>query len=63
MAWRGTFEADHTGEFMGVAPTGKRVTLTGISTDRIHEAKFVERWDSADMLGFLQQLGVSRAPE
>lgn len=59
VAWRWTFQAQHTGEFMGIGATGKQVTLTGISIDRIADGKFVERWDSYDMLGLLQRLGVS----
>ena len=51
--WRGT----HKGEFMGVAPTGKQVTLTGISILRIVGGKIVEEWGEMDTLGMLQQLG------
>ena len=52
--WRGT----HKGEFMGIAPTGKQVTLTGISIIRIAGGKIVEEWGEMDMLGWMQQLGV-----
>ena len=62
VAWRWTFQAHHTGEFLGIPPTGQQITLTGISIDRIAGGKFVERWDSADMLGLLQQLGAIPAP-
>jgi len=53
--WRGT----HRGEFMGVAPTGKRVTITGISILRIVGGKIVEEWGEMDNLGMMQQLGLS----
>jgi len=36
--WRGT----HKGEFMGVAPTGKQVAMTGICINRFAGAKIVE---------------------
>jgi len=52
--WRGT----HKGEFMGVAPTGKEVTITGISILRIVGGKLVEEWGEMNMLGMMQQLGV-----
>ena len=52
--WRGT----HQGEFMGIPPTGKVVTLTGIYITRVAGGKCVEDWCSADMLGMFQQLGV-----
>ncbi len=57
VAWRWTFQGDHTGPFMGIPPTGRRIVLTGVSIDRIAGGKFVERRDSADMLGLMQQLG------
>ena len=62
VAWRWTFQGTHSGEFMGIPPTSKKITLTGISIDRLAGGKFVERWDSADTLGMMQQLGVISAP-
>jgi predicted ester cyclase len=62
VAWRWTFQGTHSGAFMGIPPTSKRITLTGISIDRLAGGKFVERWDSADTLGMMQQLGVISAP-
>ena len=47
----------HRGIFMGVAPTGKTVTWTGISIDRFEAGKIVERWTEIDVLGVLQQIG------
>ena len=52
-AYRGT----HKGEFMGIAPTRKQVTMTGISILRIVGGKIVEEWGESDNLGFMQQLG------
>jgi predicted ester cyclase len=48
----------HKGEFMGIAPTGKEVTITGISIIRIVGGKIVEEWGEMDNLGVMQQLGV-----
>lgn len=50
--------ATHRGEWMGVSPTGRRVTATGISIYRIASGKIVEEWDSYDNLSVMQQLGV-----
>jgi steroid delta-isomerase-like uncharacterized protein len=55
---RWTASGTHQGEFMGVAPTGKRVTITGISIHRIAHGKIVEEWQQWDSLGLMQQLGV-----
>ncbi len=46
------------GVFLGIPPTGKHVTVTGIDIMRITGGKFVEHWDAVDNLGLLQQLGV-----
>jgi len=56
--WRGT----HQGAFLGIAPTGKQVSVTGIDISRVESGKFVEHWQAADNLGLLQQLGVVPAP-
>jgi steroid delta-isomerase-like uncharacterized protein len=48
----------HQGEFMGNAPTGNQVTLTGIDILGIAEGKVVEHWGNFDDLGMMRQLGV-----
>ena len=54
---RYTIRATHRGEFMGIAPTGKHVTVTGIAIFRVEEGKIAELWDNQDVLGLMQQLG------
>ena len=54
---RYTFRGTHTGNFMGIAPTGKQVTQTGITINRFANGKAVELWGNVDDLGLLQQLG------
>lgn len=53
----------HSGELMGIPATGKRVTVTGISINRISGGKVVENWGEFDALGMMQKLGVVPAPE
>lgn len=55
--------ATHVAEWMGIAPTGKRITLTGIDISRLKDGRIVEHWTQCDMLGLLQQLGVIPAEE
>jgi predicted ester cyclase len=43
---------------MGIAPTGKQIAIKAISMWRVTDGRIVERWESADMLGLMQQLGV-----
>ncbi len=45
---------------MGVAPTGKLITVSGISIIRIANSKIAEEWTSRDDLGMMQQLGLAR---
>ncbi len=52
----------HKGPYMGVAPTDKHVTLTGMSIRRLEEGKIAEEWVVSDMLGLMQQMGAIPAP-
>ena len=53
-----TSHGTHQGELMGIPPTGKEFTFSGVFTSRIVDGRFVEDWSHADHLGLLQQLGV-----
>ena len=57
VALRFTFHGTHQGEFMGIPPTGKEVTMPGIDLLRIADGKIVEMWNQEDVLGMMQQLG------
>ena len=57
-----TMSGTHRGEFMGVVPTGKQITLGLIDITRFADGKIVERWSEGDMLGMMQQLGVVPPP-
>src|SRR5947209_9301219 len=41
---RWTTRATHKGDLMGIPPTSKQVTITGITIDRIDGGKIVETW-------------------
>ena len=58
VATRVTGHGTHKGEFQGIPPTGKQVTVTGIDIIRCAGGKCVERWGAFDNLGMMQQLGV-----
>lgn len=55
---RWTGRGTHKGELMGIAPTNKQVTVTGITISRIANGKIAEEWSNWDTLGLLQQIGV-----
>ena len=53
-----TASGTHHGEIMGVAPTGRRMSLRGINVFRLRDGRITEWWSRLDELGFRQQLGV-----
>jgi steroid delta-isomerase-like uncharacterized protein len=55
---RWTATGTHKGDLMGIKPTNKHATVTGVDIDRFQNGKVVEAWASYDMFGMLQQLGV-----
>ena len=55
---RFTMRGTHKGEFMGVPPTGKRVTMSGIDILRVAGGKIAEFWYGEHLLELMQQLGV-----
>ena len=52
----------HKGELMGIAPTGKQVTVPVICISRFEGDKIVEDWEIIDLFGMLQQLDVIPSP-
>ncbi len=66
-AIRWTSSGTHTEEWHHpltgrVAPTGKRVTNTGITIFRLANGKVVEHWELSNLLGLFQQLGATMPP-
>lgn len=59
VALRWHAEGTHRGELEGLAPTGVRVTVTGMSFDRWRDGKLVETWTEWDNLGLARQLGAA----
>ncbi len=55
---RHTTTGTHTGEFMGIPATGKRISMREVHFVRVANGKGVEHWGLADMMGMMQQLGV-----
>jgi steroid delta-isomerase-like uncharacterized protein len=55
-------QGTHQGELMGIPATGKQVTVTGITINRIAGGRIVETWDEFDQMGMMQQLGAIPTP-
>jgi steroid delta-isomerase-like uncharacterized protein len=52
-----TFAGTHTGELMGIAPTGKPVSVQGTAFARFAGGQIVEETTIWDTLGLVQQIG------
>ena len=59
---RWTSRGTHKGDLMGIPPTGKQTTVTGMYVARIIGGKIVEEWGNLDALGMMQQIGVVPPP-
>ena len=57
IAARFIFRGTHQGEFLGVAETGRRITVTGVEILCIERGIITDIWINWDALGLLQQLG------
>ena len=58
LVMRWSAHGTHTGELMGIPPTGKQVSVGGTAIDRFENGQSVEHWEIFDQVGLMQQLGV-----
>ncbi len=59
VAFRATVRGTHDGDWSGMIATGRPIQIRIISIIRIENNKIVERWENADNLSLLNQLGVN----
>jgi steroid delta-isomerase-like uncharacterized protein len=59
---RWTIRGTHMSELMGIPPTGKQVTWTGITIYHLADGKIVEEKGEEDSLGLMRQLGAVPTP-
>ena len=52
-----TYTGTHTGEFLGLAPTGKKITCMAVAIYRIVNGKLAEGWFVTDGLDMFKQIG------
>jgi steroid delta-isomerase-like uncharacterized protein len=62
VATRWTAHGTHEGQFQAVPATGRQMTMTGMTIFRIANARIIEGWTNADILGMLVQLRAIPAP-
>ncbi|CAM5551449.1 hypothetical protein SAVIM338S_04469 [Streptomyces avidinii] len=56
--WKGT----HSGEFMGVAPTGEECSMSGCTTFRFEDGQIAEGWWYFDAPALMKQMGMAPGP-
>jgi steroid delta-isomerase-like uncharacterized protein len=59
VALRWTALGTHKNEFIGIAPTNRQVTMTGLTIYRFSDGRIVQAWNNSDSLGMLRQLGLA----
>jgi len=53
---RNTWSGTHRGAFLGIAPTGKPITIRTIDIWRVQDGKLIEHWDVIDIGALEKQL-------
>jgi predicted ester cyclase len=53
---RTRIEATHTGEFLGIAPTGRRIAWDNIAIAHVKDGRLVGQWIQPDLYGIYRQL-------
>jgi len=54
-----TLTGTHEGELLGIAPTGRRVSVTGIDLVRVRDGQIVEHRGLTDTVGLMRQLATA----
>jgi predicted ester cyclase len=55
-----TMRGTHDGEWIGIKPTGRRMTMTAVNVDRVVDGRIVEHGGAANLLGPLLDAGAIR---
>ena len=53
------FDGTHQGQFMDMAPTGKRISVRAVEVVRVADGRVMEHWSVTDQMGMMQQLGAT----
>ena len=58
-----SYTGTHTGEFMGILPTGKKITSEAVDIYRIVDGRLAEYWNVTDNLNIFKQVGAVEITE
>jgi predicted ester cyclase len=56
VASKSTLRGTHQGEFLGVAPTGRSVTVTSLTMVKFRDGRLCESWVKNDVAALMRQL-------
>jgi len=56
---RKVFHATHSGEFMGLPPTQKKVTIKVVDIIRLKDGKYIEHWGMSNLVEIVNELSGS----
>ena len=59
VVYRSTMEGTHTGEFLGIPPTGKTALINDFTLLRISNGQIVEWWYECNLMELMKQLGLA----
>lgn len=62
VAYRSTIRGTHRSSFLGVAATGRRVTVALFAIVRVENGKLAEEWGGLDQVDLLRQLREPKEP-
>ncbi len=62
-ASRTTVTGTHTGDLMGMPPTGTHISVEAVDIGRVADGQAQERWGGLNMYSLLTQLGAIPAPQ
>jgi steroid delta-isomerase-like uncharacterized protein len=54
-----TVTGTHEGQFLGMLPTHRKITVTGTSIFRIEDCKINEQWADWNLMSMMEQLGIA----
>ena len=57
-ALRVTMRGTHRGDFLGVAPTGRKIEVQELQIEHLRDGQIVAHWHLIDDLGLQRQLGL-----
>ena len=57
------YKGAHKGEFMGLAPTGKKITSKAVDIYRVVNGKLAEYWNVTDNVNIFKQIGAIEITE